>query len=166
MDITSLTNLLSESAHVSCLDDGLRVVIEPAWIVSGESKLSYTTLLRLVECCREHHWQKDIRCRLNGHSIDTTCKTIHSRFIKSIEASQSIDIVYSVEDVRTHSYRMRLLVLDSPRLIQYAEIELVLVFVLPDEGDVVPPPSDVINYLQRRVTESSQAKDRVLTGRD
>jgi acyl-CoA thioesterase FadM len=148
MDITSLAGLLSESAEVLCLVDGLRVVADAHWIVSGEGKLSYTTLLRLVECCREHHWQKDLRCRLEQSDIDTTCKTIKARFVHPVGAGQRIDIVYSVSEVRKRSYRIRFSVLDTRRLIQFAEVELAMVFVDTRGGGVTSPPSQAIEYLR------------------
>ena len=59
MEPTVLENFI-QNENVELLPDGIRVIVNPAWIVAGEDRLSYTTMIRLVEYCREHHWKTDV----------------------------------------------------------------------------------------------------------
>jgi len=147
MDITSLANLLRENTNVLRLSDGLRLVSEAAWVVSGETKLSYTTLIRLVECCREHHWEKDIRPQLNdNNNIDATCKDVQARFIQPVKVGQ--------------------IILDNKRLIQFAEVELVMVFIDAKDGNVVYPSAHIISRLQQLCQQTSKHRDNISLHKD
>jgi acyl-CoA thioesterase FadM len=148
MDTTSLDNLLRESPSVSCLDDGLRLKAESQWIVDNETKLSYTTIIRLVECCREHHWQKDIRPLLQNSQIDSTCRFIKSEFFHPIEVNQVFDIIYTVKAIRNHSYCLQFTISNTCRTVIYAEVELVMVFLNIWDNKPVAPPEKVLKNLE------------------
>ena len=167
MDITSLANLLRENTNVLRLSDGLRLVSEAAWVVSGETKLSYTTLIRLVECFREHHWEKDIRPQLNdNNNIDATCKDVQAQFIQPVKVGQIIDIVYAIREVRDRGYQLRFSVLDNKRLIQFAEVELVMVFIDAKDGNVVYPSAHIISRLQQLCQQTSKHRDNISLHKD
>lgn len=149
MDTTSLKNLLDESKTITCLDDGLQLVAEAQWIVNNETKLSYTTIVRLVECCREHHWQKDIKPLLTNSQIDSTCRFLKSDFTHPIEVNQMINIVYNVTAIRDHSYCLQFTIFNDIRTLKYTEVELVMVLINVLSNEPVTPPEKVMQKLNK-----------------
>src|SRR5438067_7182998 len=103
MDPTSLSSLLDETG-VTFTSNGLIVVIQHSWILAGENRLSYTTLLRLIECCREHHWNTDIMPEAKDRSIDSITRSISGSFIRPIIVGDTISITYRVVEIRRRAY--------------------------------------------------------------
>ncbi|HKT40506.1 MAG TPA: hypothetical protein VJR48_19190, partial [Ktedonobacterales bacterium] len=75
MQPTTLEGLLAEGG-VRCFAGGLEVEVQRAWIVAGEDRLAYTAIVRLVECCREWHWQSDILPHAGGALLDSITKSL------------------------------------------------------------------------------------------
>jgi acyl-CoA thioesterase FadM len=148
MDTTTLQNLLKENSDILCLDDGLRIGVDPSWVVANESKLSYTTIIRLIECCREYHWQKDIEPHLLGLKIDSTCRFIKGDFYVPIKINEMLDIVYQVSEIHKRSYILHFSVRTCDRTITHTEMELVLVFWDPLNNEPVTPPEYLVRTLK------------------
>lgn len=146
MDITSLSRLLEEGG-VTYNSDGLTVTIHPSWIIEGEDRLSYTTLVRLVECCREHHWNIDILSRAEGVPVDSICKSITGQFVSAIPVGSMVSITYRVAGVRRKGYSLKFEVRDAADGTLRAEFELVSVFFDPVACKAVAPPVSVYTYL-------------------
>lgn len=112
MDITSLATLLKQT-KVVFKENGMEIYVPQSWIVEGEKRLSYTTLIRLTECCREYHWEKDIlplnRC------TDSICGHINANFSKPVNSEQVILITYKVRCVFEKKYILDLYIYDETR---------------------------------------------------
>ena len=147
MEPTSLSNLLEEDG-VTCSHNGLIVTVHPSWIVEGEDRLSYTSLVRLVECCRECHWMTDILPRATDTPLDSITKTIAGSFMKPIPIGAEICIAYCVTDVRRKGYSLRFLICDEQEQTVHAEVELVSIFFDPVQNRAIAPPHPVHEYLQ------------------
>jgi hypothetical protein len=104
MDVTTLSRLTEENPDIDFLDNGFRVVAKPEWIVAGEWQLSYTTLVRLVECCREYHVQKDEPWLRWPLGADTTCSSLSARFHRPIYVGSTVDVTYRVVATDEHGY--------------------------------------------------------------
>ena len=146
MDPTSLMYLKDTGCVISDAN-GLTVTINPSWIIAGEDRLSYTTLIRIIECCREHHWNLDILAYAGDTPVDSILKTINANFINAILANSQIKITYKVTDVRSRGYSMRFNVFDAESQTLCAEIDIVSVFYDPVEHKSVAPPDTVRNSL-------------------
>jgi acyl-CoA thioesterase FadM len=107
MDITTITALKLETKVIE-KKDGISVFIPSYWVVSGEDRVSYTTIIRLVECCREYHWEKDVIC--HNSILDSICGSLSSRFIKAIEVNSTIHIKYSIKDVKKNRYLLEFII--------------------------------------------------------
>jgi acyl-CoA thioesterase FadM len=145
MDTTSLNKLVEEEG-VICTEDGINMVIHPAWIVEGEDRLSYTTLVRLVECCREYHWLNDIVPKCNERQLDSICKSLTAHFRKPIMVGSKIYITYNIIEVRNKGYSIKFVIRDSNSQL-YAEIDFILVFYDPFKRISLAPPHEVYEYL-------------------
>jgi acyl-CoA thioesterase FadM len=147
MDTTSLSQLLEEGG-VTLEKDGLTLRVRAQWIVKNEDRLSYTSLVRLVECCREHHWQIDMQSKVSGTQLDSICRTLSGEFIKPIMAGELISIVYKVAGVRSRGYSLKFLVKSIKEQMLCAEFELGLVFYDPAKNKSIAPPKVIIDYLK------------------
>ncbi len=152
MDPTNLFRLM-ETGCIVCRPDGLSVRIHPSWIVEGEDRLSYASLIRLIEGCREYHWNIDILPKANDTTVDSILKSITGNFSNPISAMRLITITYSVTDVRSKSYTLRFTVRDGEDQTLYAEFDLVSVFYDPITCKSEAPPKAVLNHISRLHTQ-------------
>ena len=141
MEITTLSKL-QEETEIIFTHDGMLVFIPSCWIVEGEDRLSYTTLVRLIECCREYHWQKDVIPGCSGALVDSISKSLVANFIKPILAGSQIKITYSVLSVGDKSYRIGFQ-LQSSNDCLHAKFELIQIFYDPMEHKSIEPPIGV-----------------------
>lgn len=146
METTELKDFLLEE-RVSCLSDGFLFTAQSSWVVPGENRLSYTTMVRIVECCREYHWEKDIQARLGDSklNIDSITKAISGNFYRPILVGQEVKLSYKIEGVRSKGYSLRFKLTDVYSDVEYCEIILVCVFYDPIQLKSVCPP-DTVHY--------------------
>ncbi len=148
MGPTTLAQLLSEGG-VSLVPRGLVVQVRPAWVAEGETRLSYTSLIGLVECCREHHWQSDILPAAGIVPIDSITKSLAAEFHQPIEPSALIIISYVVRSVRERGYVLRFTVREQRTGQLSASVDLVSVFYETSRKEAVVPPAAVAALLQK-----------------
>lgn len=152
MDTTTLQNLISNS-NVFLDVDGIEITAEKSWVVDNEYYLSYTTLIRLIECCREHHWNKDIKPKLREKDIDTTCRSINIKFSKSIRLSKRFKIKYKISKVTKYTYDAVFTIIDKNYII-YSVAFLKMIFICTNKRTLVQMPADIkehLNQLKYRV---------------
>lgn len=154
MQPTTLAGLLAEG-DVHRFVGGLEVVVRPAWIVSGEDRLAYTSIVRLVECCREWHWQSDVLSHASGAPIDSITKTVSGEFKHPIAVGSLLRITYTVVEVRPRSYALRFQLATLGRTHAppgpeqpCATLEMVSVFYDPAREVVAEPPAAVLAHLR------------------
>lgn len=146
MEPTSLKNLIGEGGVTA--DVGrLLITVKPSWIVEGESRVSYTTLIRLVECCREHHWNTDILPRDQTAHLDSITKSISGDFICPIPMNASISIDYRVNGVRAKGYSLAFTIHNLSQKTLCAQVNLICVFYDAISNSAVPPPLEIYQYL-------------------
>lgn len=150
MQPTTLAGLLAEGG-VRRFAGGLELVVQRQWIVAGEDRLAYTSIVRLVECCREWHWQSEILPQAGGAPLDSITKTFQGEFTRPIAVGSLLRITWRVVDVRPRSYRLRfeLATQQSPESQQTcAMLEMVSVFYDPARAAVAEPPPGVVAHLR------------------
>jgi len=143
VDHTTLKSLLQGSDTIL----GLRrlvVTVQRQWAVDGENRLSYTTLIRLVECCREYHWDVDVAPHAGRLSLDSTIKTLVAEFDQPVPLDRSIVVEYYVVGVRYKSYSMSFVIRDAETGLQYGKVDTVNVFLDPARGTPKSPPEQVL----------------------
>jgi len=156
MQPTTLGGLLTEGG-VRCFAGGLEVEVRRAWIVAGEDRLAYTAIVRLVECCREWHWQSDILPHAGGAPLDSITKSLSGEFVHPIALGSLLRITHQVIDARPRSYRLRfeLTTLQPEQLC--ATLEMVSVFYDPAREAVAEPPPAVVAYLRSHISPAQPA---------
>lgn len=127
MQPTTLRHLISVT-KINSFNYGLEIQTQSSWVVPGESHLSYTTLTRLVECCREHHWQSDVVPYIASPSLDSICKSINARFLEPVPVSAIIKILYKVNQVRNKGYELLFRICNVNQQNIFAIYNIVLVF--------------------------------------
>lgn len=138
---------LREEVDVEFLDRGLKFPILESWVVPGETRVSYTTITQLVECCREYHWQKDIDPLAPPGTLDSITKNLHLEFHQPIPTKSTISIVYRILEVRQRAYRLGFSVsTDNENNLSTAE--MVSVFCQPNVADAIRPPKRVSQELK------------------
>jgi acyl-CoA thioesterase FadM len=139
MGPTSLDGL-RDATDVTALPDGLRLRVSPTWIIAGEDRLSSTTILRLIECCREYHWSVDVLAQPGCESADAICCHLESDFLSPIDAGEDITITYGVQSVGRRSYTVRFVVANRERR-TCARCVMVLAFYDAEQRrSLVPAP--------------------------
>ncbi len=146
MEPTTLEYLLSEEG-ITLFPGGLSAQIHPHWIVNGEDRLSYTTLVQLIECCREHHWATDILFITKGHLVDSITKSLVGEFVKLIPIGSVISITYVISNVRRRGYMLTFDVRDFVTQSLCAKFDLISVFYDPIKNEASAPPIAVYEYL-------------------
>lgn len=152
MEPTTFSKLF-ETGSSTKIKKGLQVKISSSWIVEGENRLSYTTIIRLIECCREFHWEKDIISHYED-KIDSICKSIRCDFKKPIFSGDVVRIEYSINDVRKKSYTLYFKIINQKEEI-CCEAWVTSVFYNPDFNQSYLPTSDLIDFLQNLKKEES-----------
>lgn len=157
MQPTTLAGLLAES-DVRRFAGGLEVVVQRTWIVAGEDRLAYTAIVRLVECCREWHWESDILPHTGGASLDSITKSFQGEFRRPIAVGSLLRITHQVIAVRPHSYQLRFQLATQQPEQHCATLAMVSVFYDPVRAAVAEPPPDVMAYL-RECAAAAPAED-------
>jgi acyl-CoA thioesterase FadM len=165
MQPTTLAGLLAEG-DVRQFASGLEVVVRRAWILADEDRLAYTAIVRLVECCREWHWQADILPHAAGAPLDSITKSLTAVFSHPMMLGSMLRITHQVVAVRPRSYQLRFTLAthdpDQPgqpaqraQLVQdCATLDMVSVFYDPDRAVAAEPPPGVLAYLHSCVAET------------
>lgn len=146
MEPTSLSKLMAESG-VSTVSQGLSVFVHPEWIVDGEHRLSYTSLTRLVECCREHHWNVDVISNIGDANLDSITKSFSAEFHEPIPEKSTISIVYAIEEIRSKGYSLLFTVSKNNDSIVCAEFDMSSVFYDPEQEAPIEPPTNILDSL-------------------
>ena len=162
METTSLDALMREDG-VSVVPGGLCLVVLPAWIVAGEERLSYTTFVRLVECCREHHWRTDVLPHAGVASIDSITKSFTCRFLAPMLAYAAISISWRVMDVRAKGYTLHFQARDVASETTCAECDMVSVFYDVARWIPAAPPPAVRARLESLMASAEASATRPLT---
>ena len=159
MQPTSLAGLLAEGG-VRRFVGGLEVVVQPAWIIAGEDRLAYTAIVRLVECCREWHWESDIIPHAGGAPLDSITKSIHAEFTRPIAVGGLLRITHQVIAVAPRSYQLRFQLATQRPEQQCAVLEMVSVFYDPARAAVAEPPPGVVAHLRAGVASGQSAGNK------
>ncbi len=159
MQPTSLAGLLAEGG-VRRFVGGLEVVVQPAWIIAGEDRLAYTAIVRLVECCREWHWESDVLPHAGGAPLDSITKSIHSEFTRPIAVGSLLRITHQVIAVAPRSYQLRFQLATQRPEQPCAILEMVSVFYDPARVAVAEPPPGVVDYLRAGMASGQSAGDK------
>lgn len=143
MDLTTFDNL-KRTTFVNEKKNGINVFIPSSWVVDGENRVSYTTIIRVVECCREYHWNKDMK----NKNIDSICGSINAKFIKPIEVNVTIYISYSIKDISDNKYKLLFNVTDENGE-TYCFIEMISFFYNPFLKKTIKVSKDMIEGLKK-----------------
>lgn len=146
MEITTLNSLVA-GGSVSFLANGLKIITEADWVVSGENRLSYTTLIRLIECCREYHWNKDIRTKSQDDFVDSITKSLSIAFYRALIVGTTIAIRYEIVNVRDKGYEAKFSIFNTQGEL-CAECNMVSIFFDPEQMMPTPPPGSVVQALK------------------
>ncbi|MDK2980884.1 MAG: hypothetical protein PWQ55_1231 [Chloroflexota bacterium] len=119
------------------------------WVIKDETRLSYTTLTKLIECCREYHWEKDIQSSFKNHNIDTTCKSFSAQFYKPVSYHSLLSIDYSIVNINKKDYEIKFVICDLYKNIVCSEFLMVQVFIDLSDFRSIAIPSDIHNLLSR-----------------
>ena len=109
MDLTSYQELIKET-EVQPIDNGLAIFCPRKWVIASENRVSYTTIIRLVECCREFHWYRDVE---NIKDVDSTCKNINAQFFAPIIADSTVVIKFKLRYIFANKYVLDFFVYDK-----------------------------------------------------
>ncbi len=141
---------LNQKGYVLAANYGIFIRVQPTWVISGENHLSYTTLTRLAECCREYHWEKDILPLIYNSNIDSICKSLNAEFIKPVPIESRIFLKYEIGNVKHKSYELNIKILDANNKKDqeiYAIFNIILVFYSIETLQSVYIPEVIANKL-------------------
>lgn len=146
MEVTSYLNLKKETLVIE-KEDGITVFIPSSWVIEGEERVSYTTIIRLIECCREYHWIKDIQSL--DRNLDSICGTINAKFVKTIEINSTVNITYLVKSVLEKKYILEFIITDENGAI-CSSIDMISFFYNPVKHSSTKIPDDIILLLKNK----------------
>ncbi len=155
MDVTTLGHLLQEGG-VSMELQSLIITTRSTWVVKGEDKLSYTTLVRLVECCREYHWSCDVVPFAQGIPVDSTIRTLTARFLKPVKVGSTVAVAYKITAVHERSYLLDIEIRDISNDMICAHFSLDAVFFDAGNNSSMTPPASVLANLRATTADISQ----------
>ena len=143
---------LKQKGYILEKNYGIIIRVQPTWAISGEKHLSYTTLTRLVECCREYHWEKDVLPLIYETNVDSICKALNAEFIKPVSIEARIFLKYEVKNIKHKSYELGIKILDVENESAndqeiYAIFNIILVFCNTETIQAVNIPDAAANKL-------------------
>lgn len=155
MEPTTLDGLLA-TPGATVFPEGIRVVVSDSWIVSGEDRLSYASVIRLAECCREHHWKQDLASL--AAKLDSVVGRCDASFMKPVIAGSRIELCYAVTRVGERSYECTITIGPVGRYgaIPQARIVLTNVFYDPYSRGAIAPPRYVMEVLRSLLTKEAR----------
>ena len=148
MEITTLRDLI-EKGVARIVQDGIVVKVHTSMIIQGEDRLSYTTIIRLTECCREAHWAKDVIEAQQNIEIDSICTALSSEFKKPTLVGTEIEISYKVERVTEKGYGLFFQIRDTSTQYINAELRIDSVFYDPKLRKVRRTPKPILDHLNK-----------------
>ena len=141
MEPTTLGKLLAE-VPVTCEPGVLSLEIPASWIVPGENRLSYTTIIRLIECCREYHWRNDVTS--GRGALDSIVLRCEASFRRVIPSGARVRIAYRVRRVMHKAYELVFSVGSmSASSTGHAHVCLTIGFFDPGKQCLICPPPAV-----------------------
>lgn len=147
MDPTSLLQL-RVSRDVETREGKLYFLASPSWIVEGEQRLSYATIIRLVECARELHWETDVAPFLGGTTnLDSTCKELHCQFTRPVEANLPYVVDFHVTGISETEYAINFAVRAEDQA-ACARADMQMVFIDSLTGRRMAPPIALAQHLR------------------
>ena len=146
MEPTTFDRLVRDNL-VEKLDWCIVIKVQRSWIVPGEDRLSYATIIRLVECCREYHWYKDIVPMTREPVIDSICRTLSCEFIGTILVESHIRIRYRIHALHRKGYAMRFIIEDSATNEVRARFDQFSLFYDPIAKVAIAPPAHLTDRL-------------------
>jgi acyl-CoA thioesterase FadM len=105
--------------------------------------------VRLIECCREYHWERDVAPLAGKNMLDSISKSLHAEFKRPIMIDSVICIRYDIIEVARKSYRLRFEVIDGEQH-QYCNFHLVSVFYDSARKRSCMPPMIVLRQLKNK----------------
>src|SRR5262249_14006089 len=130
-----------------------------------EDHLSYTTLTRLAECCREHYWATAIVPAAAGIPLDAIARELQARFHRPVFAGAKIWIACRVHAVRSRRGTPVITGVDPARAVPHATFTLECVFYDPVGHRAVAAPPGVRTRLEQLAAASTGTSDATSHGR-
>ena len=128
-------------------ENGYKVKIEKPMIISGESRLSYVTIMRIIENCREIHWEYDIiKNNTDKIQIDSICKNIYVDYFKPITIDTVILVTYKILNVKESSYELLFQITDENHC--FCSAKMVCVLIDSINGQVISFPNSIKTILK------------------
>ena len=154
MDLTTLEELLKQTEVVP-FGNGIRIFVKNSWVVSDEDRLSYTTIIRLVECCREYHWECDVKPILHKENLklDSITRAFGGDFYIPIPVDTNIEIHYRIEAIREKSYKLIFEVKDESQRV-FSSVWIICVFYDPDLGKSIIPNPSILEALHDKLVDT------------
>jgi acyl-CoA thioesterase FadM len=158
---TSLEGLAREGA---ARVEGDQVVFEvaPGWAAPGERRIGYAAIMRLVECVREFHWDRDVLPAAGGQPVDSITRSVLAEFLAPVRVCERVFGSYRVGWCRQRSYGLEVS-LSAPGVTALARVDLVNVFYDPAGERAAIPPAALLEAL--RASQARRAVTPPLAGR-
>jgi acyl-CoA thioesterase FadM len=152
MQSYSLAQLMQDTDAVIS-DSEITVKADPAWAQSGESRIGYAGLIRLVECGRELQWQRLVDG--TGCCVDSITRCIAGEFFQPVRIYSSVVIRSFVICVANSSYTLQVELSIPAANAVAACVELVCVTINPQTFRPVRLPEILRSRLQRAVADQN-----------
>lgn len=156
MDPATLDSLLL-LLDVDILPNGLRLVVPHSWIVADEDRLSYSSAIRLAECCREHHWKQDLASIAD--KLDSVVVQCNASFASPVITGSHIEVRYAITRVGSRSYDCTICICPVGSEVSTSHVQVVLtnVFYDPVSRGAIDPPPRVVAALLRLLNVEATA---------
>lgn len=143
---------LYQKYSIQLTSNGIVLQVDSDWVVDNEERLSYTTMTRLVECCREYHWQLDILPHVIENSIDSITKSLTAEFYNPIYINTPMKISYYVTEVRRKGYSLTFNLGHANQQSINARFTMVNVFYDSQASLAIAVPEAILAYLKAQVS--------------
>jgi len=143
----SYKEFAKKNSSVQMHSDGISFIIDKDWIIEGEDRLSYASILCLVEFCREYHWEKDFLSQ--NKKLDSITQNIYVSFFKPLVSGSKAFIKYNIKSLNMHMYKIIFEIFTNE--IVLCKIEMECVFYNESLGRAVRLEEDVYRTLKKTI---------------
>lgn len=153
--IRSADDLQNGALNLVLEEDYLDFTVPTAWLGAGDTKLSYTTIVGLLEAVRDTHWQELGRMPKHmEHDIDVTCASLEVEFLEPVLPGERYRASYCVTGIGSRSYEFAVRLSSTSRACTCVIALLTLVFIKASTGQATSPPDLVAARLGKLRTRT------------
>jgi acyl-CoA thioesterase FadM len=159
MEIVTIETLKKQT-DILFFNNYITMTIPENWVIQNENRISYLTQTKIIEGCRDYHWQK-FSLKLHNlcdQNIDSVCRIIKSKYVKPIIINTRIIVEFKIIYINNNSYKMIFKILDYNKRYLYSLYNMHFVFYDNHQNKLYEISQEIVNKLRKYIKGEKHGK--------